>query len=136
MIATSKYYFIYFALLSSFILCFIQTSKDNQVKLRILFICSLAVFLYFNFNINIKTASHFEIKPFHIWHLNANEHHTLWSPFSIGFPIIFIILISKFRFHILDFIYPSKLRRRKKYITSHFNPKFSNGTFPNFYIWR
>ena len=132
MIAMTKYYFIYFALLSSFVICFMKISKEIQLKFRILFISCLAVLLYFSFYIDIKTASHFEIKPFQIWQLNANEHHTLWSPFSIGFPIIFIILLSKLKFNILDFITFRKLRTRQNILLLILILNFLMALFPTF----
>ena len=115
-IANCKFYFIYFILLSSFILCFIQTSKEKSSRIKILLISTLTVFLYFSFLTSIKSTSYFEFQPFQIWKLNANEHHTLWSPFSLGFPLILLIFLSNDKFYIKDLINIQKLRS-KKYIT-------------------
>jgi hypothetical protein len=132
LIAKTKYYFLYFALLSSFLLCFMVTSRETIVKFRILFISCLVVFLYFTFYIDVKTSSHFEIQPFHIWKLNANEHHTLWSPFSIGFPIVLIILLTNFRFHLSDFFSLRKVRSKHHIIFLILILNFFMALFPTF----
>ena len=132
LIAKTKYYFLYFALLSTFLLCLMDASRETIVKCRILFISCLVVFLYFTFYIDIKTTSHFEIQPFHIWKLNANEHHTLWSPFSIGFPIVLIILLSNFRFYLSDFFSLRKVRSKQHIIFLILILNFFMALFPTF----
>jgi hypothetical protein len=114
-ITNCKFFFIYFILLSSFILCFFQTPKEKSSRIKIIFISTLTVFLYFNFFISTKSSSHFDFQPFHIWKINANEHHTLWSPFSLGFPLVLIVLLSNNNFYLKDLFIIQKLRS-KKYI--------------------
>lgn len=134
MITNCKFYFIYFILLSSFILCFFETSKEKSYRIKIIFISTLTVFLYFTFFISIKSTSNFELQPFQIWKLNANEHHTLWSPFSLGFPLILLILLSYDKFYIRDLLNIQKLRSKKYILFSILILSFLMSLSPTFIL--
>ena len=134
MITDCKFYFIYFILLSSFILCFFETSKEKSSRIKIFFISTLTVFLYFKFFISIKSTSNFEFQPFQIWKLNANEHHTLWSPFSLGFPLILLIFLSNDKFYIKDLINIQKLRSKKYIIFTILILSFIMSLSPTFFL--
>ena len=134
MITDCKFYFIYFILLSSFILCFIQTSKEKSSRIKILFISTLTVFLYFSFLTSTKSTSYFEFQPFQIWKLNANEHHTLWSPFSLGLPLVLIVLLSINNFFVRELFIIQKLRSKKYIIFAIFFLSFVMSLLPTFVL--
>ena len=110
-ITNFKFYFLYFALLSTFILCFTHTSKEIALKLRFLFLSCILVFIYFLIFQNSNAQSILQIDPFSIWKLNTNNQHILWSPFSLGLPLVLLIFLNQNNIYFRDFLCLNKIRR-------------------------